>query len=457
MRRIKESIPSNICKLILQKEKELEGKDIYRHQTRWYPYLEMQGSDVAISTVAVKRSKKNTLYIKKVTTHIVGDKKCYLRDIDYRFIAGYVAEFYKETSQDSKSKRVIKNCYCGSRWTHDSKYYRLFNYQKVINPEFLQSVEEFKYCGFDNNGCDILKYLEMYRENPKIELISKLIGSSYAVKKSIVGLAQKDKQFVAWLRRNKPIIDSGHYSVPCIVDAYKKRVLIPEMCRRMEALDYVRRNTYHKTLYNWCKENVGRFDRIAEYMRKKHISIHQYEDYFNACVYIGLQMEDTKNAFPNDWEYWREVRENQRAAKKALEDRKARRERNKKMKAIARKYATLANSENAMFAVVIADSKKSLIREGKASQHCVGRMDYDERILKESSLIFFIRKADEMDKPYVTVEFLLESASVRQCYGFDDDPPDDETRNFVYNEWAPFARKELKRLKNKTLEVEKAA
>ena len=62
-----------------------------------------------------------------------------------------------------------------------------------------------------------------------------------------------------------------------------------------------------------------------------------------------------------------------------------------------------------------------------------------------------------MDKPYVTVEFLLESASVRQCYGFDDDPPDDETRNFVYNEWAPFARKELKRLKNKTLEVEKAA
>ena len=447
MRRIKESIPSNICKLILQKEKELEGKDIYRHQTRWYPYLEMQGSDVAISTVAVKRSKKNTLYIKKVTTHIVGDKTCYLRDIDYRFIAGYVAEFYKETSQDSKSKRVIKNCYCNRRWTNDSKYYRLFNYQKVINPEFLQSVEEFKYCGFDNNGCDILKYLEMYRENPKIELISKLIGSYYAVKKTIVSLAQKDRQFVAWLRRNKPVIDSGHFLVSCIVEAYKKKVSIQEMHRRMEALEYVRRSTHHKTLYNWCKEDVGRWDRIAEYMKEKHISVYTYEDYFNACVYIGLQMEDTKNAFPKDWNYWREVRENQRAAKKAQEDRKALRERNKKMKAIAEKYAKLANSKNAMFAVVIADSKASLVREGKVLQHCVGRMDYDERILKESSLIFFIRKADEIDKPYVTVEFSLDNGKVRQCYGFKDSRPDDETRKFVYDEWQPLANKALKRLK----------
>lgn len=402
---------------------------------------------MAISTVAVKRSKKNTLYMKKVTTHIVGDKTCYLRDIDYRFIAGYVAEFYKETSQDSKRKRIIKNCYCNKRWTNDSKYYRLFNYQKVINLEFLQGVEEFRYCAFDNNGGDILKYLEMYRANPKIELISKLIGSYYAVKKSIVGLAQKDKQFIAWLRKNKYVIDSGHYLASCIVDAYKKKVSIPEMNRRMEALDYIRRNTHHKLLYNWCKEDVGRWDKITEYMREKHISVQLYEDYFNACIYVGLQMEDTKNAFPNDWSYWREVRENQRAAKKASEDRKATRERNKQMKAIAEKYAKLAKSNNEMFAVVIADSKASLVREGKVLQHCVGRMDYDERILKESSLIFFIRKVDEIDKPYVTVEFSLGDGKVRQCYGFKDSSPNDETRRFVYDEWQPLASKALKRLK----------
>lgn len=447
MRKIKEGIPNNIYKLILQKEKELEGKDVYRKQTRWYPYLEMQGGEVAISTVAVKRSKKNTLYVKKVTTHIVGDDTCYLRDIDYHFISGYVAEFYNETKQDTKSRRVIKNCYCGQLWTHESKYYRLFNYQKVINPEFLQGVKEFKYCAFDNNGSDILKYLEMYRENPKIELISKLIGSSYAVKKSIVRLAQKDNQFVAWLRRNKPVIDSGYYLASCIVEAYKKKVSIPEMNRRMEAIEYVRKNTHHKFLYNWVKEDIGRWDKITEYMREKHIGVQLYEDYFNACVYIGLEMEDTKNAFPNDWKYWREVRENQRAAKKASEDRKATRERNKKMKAIAEKYSKLANSKNAMYAVVIADSKASLVREGKTLQHCVGRMDYDERILKESSLIFFIRKADEIDKPYVTVELSLDNGKVCQCYGFKDSRPDEETRKFVYDEWQPLAIKTLKRIK----------
>lgn len=447
MRRIKESIPSNICKLILQKEKELESKNDHRYQTRWYPYLEMQGNDIAISTVAVKKSKKNTLYIKKVTTHIVGDKKCYLRDIDYRYIAGYTAEFYEEMRQDSKSKRIIKNCYCGRRWTHESKYYRLFNFQAVINPEFLQSVEEFKYCSFDNSGCDILKYLEMYRENPKIELISKLIGSYYATKKTIVCLAKKDRQFVAWLKRNKTIINSGHYLVSCIVEAYKKKVSIPEMYRRMEALDYVRRSTYKKMLYKWCKEDVSRCDKLNEYMKENHIGVQTYEDYFNACVYIGLQMEDTKNAFPKDWNYWREVRENQSAAKKASEDRKKARERNKKMKDIAKKYEKLAKSKNAMFAVVIADSKQSLVNEGKVLQHCVGRMDYDERIIKESSLIFFIRKADEIDKPYVTVEFSLDNGKVRQCYGFKDSRPDDETRKFVYDEWQPLANKALKRLK----------
>ncbi|MBQ8426654.1 MAG: PcfJ domain-containing protein, partial [Clostridia bacterium] len=80
--------------------------------------------------------------------------------------------------------------------------------------------------------------------------------------------------------------------------------------------------------------------------------------------------------------------------------------------------------------------------------HCVGRMDYDQRIAKEQSLIFFIRKANEKEIPFVTVEFSISEKKVRQCYGVRDTKPAPEVIDFV-NAWAKKAKRRLQNIQRK--------
>lgn len=98
------------------------------------------------------------------------------------------------------------------------------------------------------------------------------------------------------------------------------------------------------------------------------------------------------------------------------------------------------------FAVIIAKSPTELIREGEILNHCVGRMNYDQRFIREESLIFFVRNSNEIDTPFVTVEYSIAKHKVLQCYGYNDSKPDDEVLHFVNKVWLPKANKELKKL-----------
>ena len=43
-------------------------------------------------------------------------------------------------------------------------------------------------------------------------------------------------------------------------------------------------------------------------------------------------------------------------------------------------------------------------------------MNYDQRFIREESLIFFIRKKEQPDTPLVTLEYSLRNHKVLQCY-----------------------------------------
>ena len=94
----------------------------------------------------------------------------------------------------------------------------------------------------------------------------------------------------------------------------------------------------------------------------------------------------------------------------------------------------------------IARSPADLIREGEMLDHCVGRMNYDMRVIREQSLIFFIRTKQHPDTPFVTVEYSLQSHKVLQCYGEHDHRPSDDVLHYVNKVWLPYANKTLKKL-----------
>lgn len=67
-----------------------------------------------------------------------------------------------------------------------------------------------------------------------------------------------------------------------------------------------------------------------------------------------------------------------------------------------------------------AESQEELFQEGETLNHCVGRMGYAEKMAKFQTAIFFIRKEQAPDVPYVTLELDLKKWDKLQCYGKGD-------------------------------------
>ena len=140
------------------------------------------------------------------------------------------------------------------------------------------------------------------------------------------------------------------------------------------------------------------------------------------------------------------MRIDQYATARAEADRKAKQELYEKFACIAEKYLPLEHDKRSAFICIIARSPADLVREGEILHHCVGRMNYDMRFVREDSLIFFVRTKAQPDTPFVTLEYSLKTHKVLQCYGEHDHKPNDEVLHYVNKVWLPYANKTLKKL-----------
>ena len=99
---------------------------------------------------------------------------------------------------------------------------------------------------------------------------------------------------------------------------------------------------------------------------------------------------------------------------------------------------------NEDFVVIIAKSPADLIKEGEILNHCVGRMNYDQKFAREESLIFFVRDKNNPQKPFVTVEYSLQNKKILQCYAKDNRKPQSNVEQFINKKWLPYAKRKLK-------------
>ena len=130
----------------------------------------------------------------------------------------------------------------------------------------------------------------------------------------------------------------------------------------------------------------------------------------------------------------------------ALEDKEKRKELYEKFAEIAQKYIPLEHAKKSAFICIIAKSPTDLIKEGEILHHCVGRMNYDQKFIKEESLIFFVRNKDNPDVPLVTLEYSVKNKKILQCYGDHDTKPSESILHYVNKIWLPYARKTIKQI-----------
>ena len=87
-----------------------------------------------------------------------------------------------------------------------------------------------------------------------------------------------------------------------------------------------------------------------------------------------------------------------------------------------------------------AESAEDIIREGRLQHHCVGASDwYMKQMAERKSWIVFLRKAEDPETPWYTVE--VDKTGIRQAYAAYDRKPDWEEIDKVLKAWMKHVKK----------------
>ena len=410
--------------------------------TRFYAYLtKMQGELVKV-TVAVKHHR-GEWYCKQVAWHGIRSEKCFLKDIEYCYLTGmgYRVGWYDEGLQPYRKWYECGICYA------DDKYFD--PWAPIVNLAFMKKFPEYKYSGYQFfRGVNLFKFLRLYEKYPQIEYMVKLGLHNYATSVTLLKRIGKDKAFVKWLIRNREELNKpyGGYYIETVMEAYKTNRPFQEV----QDFLYRKKCFIREGNRNYapiCQLFPGRkLKTFFEYIDEKKIKPALYLDYLNACNFLGLDMSLRKNSLPHDFMRWHDIRIDQYATAKATEDESTRPDFYAKFLSVANKYLPLQLENQDNFICIIAKSPGELLREGKILNHCVGTMNYDQKVIREESLIFFVREAEHPDKPFVTVEYSLKSHRVLQSYAFDNRIPTASASDYINKVWLPYANKHLKQI-----------
>ena len=423
-----------IPKKIIAEIKKRETK--YNGYTRYYSYLTTNDRELVQVTVAVKH-KGNTLYYKQCAIHSINPDKCFVKDMCYTQMGGYQVGWWAE------GLTKYPNWYEDGEWgTADDKYFNVF--APILNIDFLARYDKYKYSAYDlYSGCDIIQYLRLYEEYPQVEYLVKFGLSSYVKSKQLLKKIGKDKSFQKWLFKNHTLLYGNNYYVSTILKAYKENKPLSVVQAYESQVKQMNAQSYLKPIRNLFGKNICKY---IDYVNKQQISHWTYYDYFRSCDYLGLDMTEEKNSMPHDFKYWHDVRTDEYHTAKALKDAEERKEFYEKFSKVAEKYSNLQYNKNGAYVIVIAKSPEELVKEGEVLKHCVGKMGYDQKFVREESLIFFVRPKDNPTEPFVTVEYSIKGKKILQCYAKGNSKPDAEVTTYINSIWTPYASKVLKKI-----------
>ena len=408
---------------------------------RFYAYLTTIRKELVKITVAVRNKGKRTRLIKQVAIHGVYSDKCLVRDIEYNYMGGYRVGWFAE---GIKYPCNIPPFYNDGKWY--AVEYKYFNpWAPVINAKFATSLKEFRYSAVDiqDPPC-IITYLRTYLKYPQVEYLVKVDLGKYADSMMILKKIGEDKAFRKWLMAHREELTEHYYYIDVILRAYRTGKPLEALQAYREAKIKLSHDQHLKPICELFKG--AERERFFDYISKQNTNANTYLDYLKACQYLGLDMSEEKNRFPHDFKRWHDIRIDQYATAQAEADRKAKQELYEQFARIAEKYLPLEHDKKSAFICIIARSPADLIHEGEVLHHCVGKMNYDQRFIREESLIFFIRTKKLPDTPLVTLEYSPRSHKVLQCYGEHDHKPSEDVLHYVNKIWLPYANRTIKKL-----------
>lgn len=427
-------IPKYMLKLIEKTDKEKYPKQ--DGITRFYSYLTKFKKQLIRVTVAV-RNYRNKWLCKQVALHGVHSSKCYVKDMVYYNVCGYKVGWYNQGIGH------YRKWFEGDGWGWaDDKYFKM--HCPILNKEFISKFPEYKYSAIEQYEYnDIFTYLRLYEIYPQVEYLTKAGLQGLATSKQILNKCKKDKKFCKWIFKHKDEIKHSNY-ISSILTAYKLNKTVNEV-DKFEKFKKEFRNQYN---FRELKQmlNIDEEYKMFAYLVKQNTDGYSYNDYVKACNYLELDMTLDKNRYPHNFKFWHDVRIDEYKTKKALADKKEKEELYNKFDIVASKYQPMQRNLSDDYCVIIAKSPADLIVEGETLHHCVGSMNYDQKFIREESLIFFVRNKDYPQTPFVTVEYSLQQHKILQCYAIRNTKPEECVLEFINKIWLPYANRKIRKI-----------
>ncbi len=231
---------------------------------------------------------------------------------------------------------------------------------------------------------------------------------------------------------------------------------------RQEVLDYLEENglTYH-TLKPMLQTGLTP-ERIANYIKKQQMPVHKviefWVDYLDMAREQGINLDDDIVRLPKKLKERHDQLVEIRNAKRLEEMLKSKQRTYKELDTKIRKHLPMAKIyfyEDETYMIIPAGKCEELVKEGQELHHCVGAStNYMKKMADGKSWILFMRKKEELEKAYYTIEISMDDDRILQWYGTYDRQPDKEIISKVLDKF----RRNLKRKrKQERIQVPAAA
>lgn len=262
---------------------------------------------------------------------------------------------------------------------------------------------------------DILDYLILYKQQPKLEMLVKM-GCTKILKEICRRGSYENHNVSSILNR---------------LDKDDMRMLKKENlgCREIEIyhtykkygvnnVEYIKKAIEIGIIHNLAGQ-TNNLKKDIDYLIEKKYNAINYLDYLRISKEMGVDLDNCKNRYPDD---------PRQAHDKIIEQRDEviYKHIDEKIYSYSKELAKLSFKDEKL-QILPAKHQQELVNESRKLKHCV--RSYAKMIAKKETSIFFIRKNDAENEPYVTLE--LRSNKVVQCRGIRNNRPDNDVIDFV--------------------------
>lgn len=207
----------------------------------------------------------------------------------------------------------------------------------------------------------------------------------------------------------------------------------------LRILEYSSLRKFCQFFRRWESENCTSQDKGSWWDPRRHF-FSDYKDYIRNATLLEYDLSNSEVLFPKDLEQAHGL------AYSIINDKELK---NAELPQIARQYESYSNLysyEDKNYCIMPPSRHNDLKNEGKTLCHCVAT--YAKRVAVGSTIILFIRKTSEKDKPYFTLELNPMTYEIEQCRGLRNCAYPKEVKDFM-DKWYKTKIEPLKRSKEK--------